>query len=167
MNDTKSEQLYLHLRDGSPSSRTLTIQLRDNPQFVCEIGFGLTEDKVKAMFTIAKIPVLEIWRLPNRYFTFKDGEDELTTYENALYREKRPSWLLKVPCGLVEIGPRKRVVEIGWMHTPVRFSNEDPITDLNVTKGPNYVHCYYDHEMISALKTLSERLATHPRIWPE
>ena len=86
---------------------------------------AITKQEVEAMFLMVRLPVLKIWRLPNRYVTYQEGEDEETTRKEAVYRESRPSWLVKTPAGLIELILRKRVLVINWQDT-----------QLNVVPGP-------------------------------
>jgi hypothetical protein len=154
------------LNDGSVCSNTMTIYLRDKPLKITRVGFGLDEMTIRSLFVLAHISPLRIWRLPNGYFTFQDGEDERTTYENAIYREYRPAWLIKVPCGLINITTRKNVVDIDWGETPVCFSRETGITTDNVTKGATHVHAWSVEKVLEYLKLLSVELEKHPLIWP-
>lgn len=159
-------QLPFTQHDGSVCSSKITIPLRDKPLKIANVGFGLDMDNVVSLFRLAGIPIMAIWRLPNGYFAFQDGEDEETTLKNAIYREYRPAWLVKVPCGLIEIGPRKRVVEIDWQHTPVRFDREKGITTDETTKDSTSVHAWTVEKVIEYLKALAPELEKQPNIWP-
>ena len=83
---------------------------------------AITEQEVKAMFLLVRLPALKIWRLPNQYFTYQEGEDEETTRKEAVYRESRPSWLIKTPGGLIEIILRKRVAILNWIDTQLKVT---------------------------------------------
>lgn len=114
----------------------------------------ISEKDVTSIFNLAKIPVLRIYQLAHSYITFRLGEEEEYTRQNALYRATRPSWLVKTPFGLIELNLRKRVVEIDWSDTPYRavvvpckdpaYTSADPnsITDDSVTKSSVIVHAY-------------------------
>jgi len=109
---------------------------------------------IAGLFALADIPLSHIWRLPNGYFCYVDGEEEHVTTSNAIYRESRPWWLVKTPWGLVELGPRKRVYSLCWDDTPFRGI----ITDQDVTKGEDHVHAYSQEDLLTCLKTLGKHL---------
>ena len=87
---------------------------------------AITKQEVEAMFLMVRLPVLKIWRLPNTYVPYREGEDEETTRREAVYRESRPSWLVKTPAGLIELNLHKHVLEINWFDT-----------QMAVLAGPN------------------------------
>lgn len=112
----------------------------------------LSKENVESACKIAGFQVLRVWRLPNQYYTYSETEDRETTMREAVYREKRPSWLVKTQYGLIQFNLRKRVVEIDWSDTPVRVL----ITTDQVTKELTYVHAWDTLKMmeyLSALKT--------------
>jgi hypothetical protein len=152
--------------DGSVASHSIEIALRDKPLKTANVGFGLDKDNIVSLFRLAGIPIVAIWRLPNGYFSFQDGEDEKTTYENAVYREYRPAWLVKVLCGLIEITPQKRVVDIDWSKTPVRFDRDKGITNDETTKSAMGVHAWSVEKVLEYLKLLAPELEKQPNIWP-
>lgn len=87
---------------------------------------AITKQEVEAMFLMVRLQVLKIWRRPNQYITYQEGEDAETTRKEAVYRESRPSWLVKTPAGLIELNLRKHVLEINWSDT-----------QMEVLAGPN------------------------------
>lgn len=133
----------------------------------------ITEEDARAIFKIAGIPVLAIYELAHRYYTFNPQEDEEETRRNARYRATRPSWLVKTPYGLIELNLRKNVVEIDWKDTGYRAvtptepavpmsgvkQDRHPITSDNVTKTENYVHAWTMIKAVEYLSTLRDRLA--------
>lgn len=94
----------------------------------------------KAMFKLAKIPVLAHWRLANGYWP--DSYMVLCA--------ENPWWLVKTPVGLIEIGWRKRVLNIDWEDTPIRCV----ITQDDTTKSPTSVHAWTAEKAIEYLTTL-------------
>lgn len=104
------------------------------------------EQKVRALFTLAGIEVLRVWKLPNRYWPDDDRYAEL--------RRNSPWFLVKTPHGMIEIGWRKRVMNIDWSDTPVR----DVVTEDEVTKDKTMVHAWTELKAAEYLQTLAIRL---------
>lgn len=100
--------------------------------------------EVESLFALAGITVLRIKALPDGY-----GYSP----EDPRYYEIPPRvawWFVKTPVGWVEIGWRKRVINIDWEDTPVRKI----ITDDYVTKSETNVHACgiaYALEYLTAL----------------
>lgn len=80
-------------------------------------------EKYLSLFTLSNIKVLNYWAITNKYHD--EGED----------------WILaQTDIGLIEMGWRKRVINIDWSHTGIRFLFED-----DVTKDETFIHAYgYD-----------------------
>ncbi|MFA5312744.1 MAG: hypothetical protein WC375_05395, partial [Methanomassiliicoccales archaeon] len=74
----------------------------------------LTEEKVKSLFIIANISVLNIKPLPDGY-GFRPNDPR---YFETLQRQVW--WFVKTPYGWVEIGWRKNVISIDWSDTSLR-----------------------------------------------
>ena len=107
--------------------------------------------EVTGLFTLANIPILHIRRLPNRYITSQEDESDDYIRQEAVYRHRSPSWLGKTPWGHVDIGWRKRVIEIDWSDTHVR----QVITTDDVTKCETSVHAYSEERALVYLKALN------------
>ncbi len=90
----------------------------------------MTIDEVKALFTLAGIPMLAHWKLVNGYWP--DAPDYYET------KAKSPWWLVKTPRGMIRIGWRKRVIEIDWSDTDIRKI----VTADDLTKDQESVHAY-------------------------
>lgn len=110
----------------------------------------LNEEGLVALLKLAGIEVMAHWRLPNGYITSRDNESDEHIQREAIYRHHRPWILAKVPLGLVEIGPRKRVIHIEWLHTPARII----VTKDDVTKGQDHVHAYSTEKAMEYLRVL-------------
>jgi hypothetical protein len=102
----------------------------------------MTEEKVKALFLLADIKVLKLWKLENKYWP--------SAYVDMIMAN--PWWLVKTPLGLIEIGNRKRVVNIDWSDTSIR----KVITEDDVTKDNTMVHAWTDEKIIEYLKALNK-----------
>lgn len=95
----------------------------------------LERDKIikefKAIFDVTQIPVLNSWILENEY----NGD---------FYS---PWLLIETQYGMIEIGWRKRVIQIDWSHTNVRkiISNDD------VTKNETFIHAHSNAKAVEYL----------------
>lgn len=115
----------------------------------------MKKSEAEGLFAVAGFKVLRIWRLPNNYITSREEETDEDILREAVYRHRRPWWLVKTEHGLIEIGPRKRVIEIDWSDTGVQVSS---ITDDNVTKGTLMVHAWSMSKAVEYLTTLHRAL---------
>lgn len=106
----------------------------------------LTEDVVKAFFTIAGIEVVKVDKIANKYWP------EAQAY--AEVREANPWWLVHTPYGVIEIGNRKRVTFISWELTQLR----KVITEDDVTKEETFVHAWTTEKITEYLCTLAREL---------
>ncbi len=104
--------------------------------------------EVAGLFALAGVPVLNMWRLPNQYLPPSDEEDDRHILQEAVYRHRRPWWLVKTKFGLVEIGWRKRVIQIDWSDTALRVI----VTTDDVTREENYVHAYSVEKALEYLR---------------
>lgn len=133
----------------------------------------MTEQEVRGLFTLARINVLNLWRLPNRYHVgachpeevkplhvYIEGQTLLTRHEldflnAALPTLSSPWWLVKTEVGLVELGWRKRVIHIEWTDTPIRYQDPSAITQDATTKDATSVHAWSDVKALEYLTRLS------------
>ena len=102
-------------------------------------GIELPEDKLRAIFTMAGIKILDLKKLPNGYWG--------NAYEGA-----HPWWFVKTSRGWIEIGWRKRVISIDWSDTDVRVI----VTEDDLTKGNDHVHAYSEEKAIEYLTALGK-----------
>lgn len=104
-------------------------------------GVELPLETIRDMFSKAGIKILsEPKALPNGYYT-------TTPYAF-------PWWFIKTAVGWIEIGHRKRVIEINWVDTPIRTM----VTNDNVTKDYSYVHAWTEDKAIEYLSVLGEKM---------
>lgn len=101
-------------------------------------------DFFNALFTLAKIPVLAHWELPNQYLP--------SVYVTS--RLQSPWWLVKTPYGLLKIGRRKRVWSLHWDDTKLR----NVITEDDTTKDRDMVHAWTEEKLLEYLKELRTQL---------
>lgn len=83
------------------------------------------------------------WQLENLYWPLSPVYDDV----------RRPWWLLETSEGLIQIGRRKRVLEIRW-YEPLG----EPVTADAVTKSETHVHAYSSEKAIEYLKSLRNLL---------
>lgn len=102
----------------------------------------MNEEKVRALFLLAGIDILKVWKLENKYWP--------SAYVDMIMAN--PWWLVRTPFGLVEIGDRKRVTNINWSDTDIRVI----VTEDDVTKDETMVHAYSDEKIIEYLKNLKK-----------
>lgn len=103
----------------------------------------LTEEKVTALLKLAEFKQCDgIFTLVNEYFP--------DAYPESI--RKNPWFLVKVPQGLIKIGPRKRVIEISWTDTALRKMppnlTKPEGENESITKDMACVHCW-DMEQLS------------------
>jgi len=94
-----------------------------------EISERSSWDSFNAVFQLAGIKVLAYWEIVNQYA----GK----SYPGRTLEE--PWWLVKTECGLIQIGWRKRVINIDWSDTNV-ITVGNLITEDSVTKWEHGVH---------------------------
>ena len=102
----------------------------------------MTQDQMLAIFTLAKISVDKFWKLDNGYWP-----------EHPNYYEVRaasPWWLARTPLGLIQIGWRKRVINIDWSATSLQVI----VTTDDVTKSKTNVHAWDETKAVEYLKAL-------------
>ena len=138
-----------------------------------------SEAMVRAMFLLAGIDAVRVWRLPNGYL----GELEPLTDDQIArdapgfagvvdtgavgptsgvvrswmadyrWRHARPAWLVLTAFGPVEIGWRKRVIAIDWRETRVRAI----VTADSTTKTETMVHAWTEDDALRYLRELAAR----------
>lgn len=101
-----------------------------------------SEDKMRAMFELAGLKIIRVWKLKHGYWP------DYPEYAEVIART--PWFLVKTQFGLIEIGPRKRVISIDWSDTSLRVN----VTEENVTKSTSMVHAYTVLKAIEYLKVL-------------
>jgi len=102
------------------------------------------EAYVRSLFTISGFHVYKIWELTNKYW--------LQTEKFYQY----PNWyLVRTDFGLIEIGPRKRVMSIDWEDTGAKLPN---LTSDDVTKTDYLVHADSIPKTIEYLTSLNTGL---------
>ncbi len=113
---------------------------------------------MKALFLLAGFKIESSYELANDYWP--------DCPEYADIRRRSPWWLVKTEYGLIEIGWRKRVINIDWFDTPYRsgvskFADGRDIqilTSDEVTKDESMVHAYGYHKALQYLGELRHRL---------
>ncbi len=106
-------------------------------------GIELSEKELQGLFALAGIEIINTWKLHNGYW---NRPDETGDYF--------PWWLVKTPAGLVEIGWRKRVIDISWNDTDIRAV----ITKDDVTKSETMVHAWSEEKALEYLKELRRQM---------
>lgn len=107
----------------------------------------MTEDEVRALFTLAGISVLDVEALIDGY-----------TYDpkDSRFFDLKPRcvwWHVRVNDGWVKIGWRKRVIEIEWKDTSLR---DKEVTLDDVTKGETFVHAWSIEDAVRYLRACSK-----------
>ena len=100
----------------------------------------LKKEIVTSLFILAGIEIKNIWELKNQYWP--------ESYPEMIL--KYPWWLVETPFGFVQIGTRKRVIEIDWIATGIRKI----ITEDDVTKDYTIVHAWSIEKVLEYLKSL-------------
>lgn len=104
----------------------------------------MKKEEVESLFTLANITILNIWELKNKYWP--------DAYTDMILNN--PWWLVKTEFGLIEIGPRKRVINIDWSDTKIRKI----ITEDDVTKNEIMVHAWSMTKALEYLINLNKEL---------
>lgn len=115
----------------------------------------MNKEDCLALFRIAGFTVSGIWELANQYWPrpqFEEGRGS-ESLRYAKLREQSPWWLVKTEFGLVEIGWRKRCIEIRWGD----FSYHPEVTSDDVTKSDTYVHAWTTMKAAEYLAELKKR----------
>lgn len=101
-----------------------------------------TRQEVEALFLTAGLPVQKVWELPNGYWPEHPDYAEM--------RAQTPWWLVQTAIGLVQVGWRKRVMDIDWSGTSIRTI----VTEDDVTKNEEHVHAWSNDKAVAYLITL-------------
>jgi hypothetical protein len=118
----------------------------------------MTEDKVRAIFLLANIPVQNLVKIENEYW-------QPNPEFNGI-RHSSPWWLVAVQYGFIKIGWRKRVINIDWSATPLRIDRNSipayefhkrPITTDEVTEWDSGIHAEGYHKAIEYLTEMDIR----------
>ena len=106
----------------------------------------MTQEKARALFELAGLPASRLWKLENRYWP------EYPEYHQI--RFDNPWWLAKTEFGLIEIGWRKRVIQINWSDTNFKtVVTEDP-----VTQDDYIVHAWSYEDAVKYLTELGKQM---------
>lgn len=100
----------------------------------------MTEEQVRAIFTVARLRAEKLWQLTNRYWPDSYLKE----------RAESPWWLVRTRIGLIVIGWRKRVINIDWSDTEVRGI----VTSDDVTKDSTHVHAWDESKAVEYLRSL-------------
>lgn len=117
--------------------------------------YGLKQDEVRALFTLAGIAVLDMEALVDGY---------AHQPSDPYFFEMPPLqvwWFVKTEHGWIKIGWRKRVIHIEWKDTDMRFEN---FTTDDVTKTPFYVHAWGISKAQEYLSILGEKFRARARV---
>lgn len=102
------------------------------------------EKTVANILGLAGFKVIRTYTLKNKYWP------DLPEYHMYAYW-----YLVRTEFGLIEIGPRKRVMSINWEDTSTKLPN---LTSDNVTKTDYLVHADSIPKTIEYLTSLNTRL---------
>jgi hypothetical protein len=105
----------------------------------------MTEAQVRAIFELARIPVLRVKPLPDGYNYAPSDPRYFETPPRQVW------WFVKTPLGWIEIGWRKRVIAVDWQDTAVRRI----VTSDDVTKAETMVHAWSEAKAIEYLAALN------------
>jgi hypothetical protein len=133
----------------------------------------MNEQQVRAIFLLAAIPVVSLKMVDNGYWP--DGP------EFKERREQEPWWIVNTGHGEIEIGARKRVIDIEWCNTGLVFPfvpYDDIVPphyrhimrDPNVTTWETGSHAWGYGEAVSVLTALRKCFDTHDflkKYWAE
>jgi hypothetical protein len=100
----------------------------------------VSREEAESIFRLAGFEVKQLWELVNRYWP------DSPTYDDV----RKPWWLALTDIGLIEMGWRKRVIQIRWDTCPVRAI----VTQDDVTKTDTYVHAWSVENAITYLRSL-------------
>lgn len=107
----------------------------------------MKKEQVVALFTLAKIEILDIYEILNEYWPNTQSYFKLMM--------ENPWWLVQTKVGFIKIGPRKRVISIDWGKTPIRKI----VTSDDVTKDETYVHAWTDQKALEYLVELGKEIS--------
>ena len=107
----------------------------------------MSEEEVRALFLLAGIKTYRFEYVENRYWP------ESETYD--IDRVQSPWWNVATVFGMVEIGWRKRVININWLRCEVRAL----VTEDETTKSHNHVHAWNYAKAVEYLASLKRAAA--------
>lgn len=140
----------------------------------------LEENDIRAFFQLAGIPIIKIRELPDRYMSprIEDApyfhwrgmtESIPTPGRREMSGRLWPSFLVYTSFGTIDIGPRKRVIEINWNDLEYRGRLLPDVDGKPVgypTNELSYIHSYSDEETIKHLKMLKMALEANLPLFP-
>lgn len=138
----------------------------------------MTEQEVRGLFTLAGFEILALKQLQNGYYggslqsraadvkpvhIYEEGKtlldrEALDFLNSAVIAAREPWWFVKTQFGWVEIGWRKRVIQINW--SDIGGARGIDVTADDVTKDNFYVHAWSIPKALEYLTTLRKLL--HP-----
>jgi hypothetical protein len=110
----------------------------------------MKENEVRALFQLAGFKVLGVKALIDGYGYDPTDPRYFQTLPYQVW------WFVKTAHGWIEIGWRKRVIQIDWRDTPLRLI----ITDDDVTKATDMVHAWSIVKALQYLAALHEAMAS-------
>ena len=114
----------------------------------------MKHEEVKGLFALAGIKVLNIKPLPDGYGYSPEDPRYFETNPRGVW------WFVKTTNGWIEIGWRKRVININWEDTPIRKI----ITTDDVTKSETNVHAWNIPKALEYLTAIGVDLNNPPNI---
>jgi hypothetical protein len=110
----------------------------------------INEELVKSMFVATGFKVSKVYVLENKYWPFNNAYLDI--------RAKNPWFLLKTQFGLIEVGRRKRVIQLDW--TDICDKSLTPKEGEEwITNAPGYVHSYSNEALVANLFKLHALLS--------
>lgn len=106
----------------------------------------MTESHVQALFLLARWPITKTWAIENKYWPKNEHFAEM--------REANPWWLVKTDIGIIEIGWRKRVIQIDWSDTGHKLDVTCVCGKDDVTREPHLVHAWGYAKAVAYLENL-------------
>lgn len=104
----------------------------------------MSESEARSLFLLAGFVVLRVWALIDGYGYSPDDERYFDTKPRQVW------WLVKTQHGLIQIGWRKRVINIDWSDTGSRVI----VTSDDVTKDETRVHAWSTTKALEYLTAL-------------
>lgn len=99
-----------------------------------------SREEAESIIRLAGFTVLHVWELANGYWPLAPEYDDV----------RCPWWLFLTDLGPVQIGWRKRVINIDWSACVFR----GVVTEDNVTKSETNVHAYAVEKAVEYLREL-------------
>ncbi len=113
-----------------------------------------TKEEATSLMTLAGFVVEETYELVNQYWP------NVADYDNI--RRESPWFLFLTEEGLIQVGWRKRVLNIDWSGSDYRATVEEPITQDDTTKTDTCVHAWNLGDAVKYLTTLKIRMNDRP-----